>query len=127
VAVILDTNALSALAAKDPALRALLAPATRVAVTLISLGEYYYGLIGSSHRDELEPWLNAFLSHCDLLQPGPPTLPHYAAIRYELKTAGTPVPANDVWIAALVRQSGMPLLSRDRHFDHVQGIERIEW
>lgn len=125
--MILDTNALSALAAKDTTLLSLLGPVTRVAVTLITLGEYHYGVMASSHRDELERWIEAFLSHSDLLQPGTQTLPHYAAIRHELKTAGTPIPANDVWIAALVRQSGMPLLSRDRHFDQVQGIERIEW
>lgn len=125
--MILDTNALSALAARDPELRRKLAAATSVAVTLISLGEYQFGLLGSAYRRELETWLDALLAKSDLLQPNRQSLPHYAAIRQELKTAGTPIPANDVWIAALVRQHNMPIVSRDRHFDLVNGIQRIEW
>jgi predicted nucleic acid-binding protein len=125
--MILDTNAISALAAKDPALNAKLANASCAAVTLISLGEYKFGLVGSSFREDLENWLNAFLQKAELLLPNSRTLDHYARIRNELKTAGTPIPANDVWIASIVEQHKMPLLSRDRHFDRVRGIERIEW
>jgi predicted nucleic acid-binding protein len=54
------------------------------------------------------------------------TIP-YAAVRSELKKAGTPIPSNDVWIAALCRQHSLPLVSRDRHFDFVAGIERLDW
>ena len=125
--MILDTNALSALAAKDPELRKLLAPSASIVVTLISLGEFHFGLLGSTHRSELVIWLDALLAQCDVLQPTDQTLPHYAAIRQELKTAGTPIPANDVWIAALVRQHDRPLISRDRHFDLVSDVQRIEW
>jgi len=46
-----------------------------------------------------------------------------ATIRTELKRTGTPIPSNDVWIAALCRQHSFSLLSRDRHFDLVRGIE----
>jgi tRNA(fMet)-specific endonuclease VapC len=45
----------------------------------------------------------------------------------ELKRAGTPIPTNDLWIAALCRQHDLPLLSRDRHFDRVPGLRRIAW
>jgi len=38
-------------------------------------------------------------------------------IRRELKSAGTPIPANDVWIAVLVRQYRLPIVSRNTHFD----------
>jgi predicted nucleic acid-binding protein len=55
------------------------------------------------------------------------TLPHYARLRAELKAAGTPIPANDCWISALALQHRMPLLSRDRHFDFVSGVRRIDW
>ena len=34
---------------------------------------------------------------------------------------------NDIWIAALARQHAMPVLSRDRHFDFIPGIQRLEW
>jgi predicted nucleic acid-binding protein len=44
-----------------------------------------------------------------------------------LRQAGKPIPTNDLWIAALCRQHGLPLLSRDRHFDVVSGVQRLEW
>jgi len=125
--MILDTNALSALAARNKSLVQKLAPATRIAVTLISLGEYEFGILGSSYRSELKTWLDALLLKCDVLLPNRDTLFYYAAIRNQLKVAGKPIPANDVWIAALVRQHNMPLLSKDRHFDWVAGVERIDW
>lgn len=125
--MILDTNALSALAGRDHNLRRTLAPATRIATTLISVGEYEFGLLASAYRSELEAWLEAFLEKSDLLHLNRQSLPHYAAIRHELKTAGTPIPANDVWIAALSRQHKMPIVSRNHHFDMVGGVQRIAW
>ncbi len=125
--MILDTNALSALAAKDLPLIAKVRSAARLHTTLISLGEFKYGLLGSRRRDELERWLEAFLMNAQILSPNMATLDDYAAIRRELKQAGTPIPANDCWIAALARQHRMPILSRDSHFDKVQGLRRLDW
>ena len=51
----------------------------------------------------------------------------YVVVREELRAAGTPIPENDVWIASLVRQTGLPLLSDDAHFDHVVGVDRRSW
>lgn len=125
--MILDTNALSALARKDRDLLARLGDVRRLAVTLISLGEYEYGIAHSRLKDELRDWLQAFLKRAEVFCPDLGTLPHYARVRSELRNAGTPIPANDCWIAALVRQHGMPLLSRDQHFDLVDEIRRVEW
>jgi len=55
------------------------------------------------------------------------TARHYAAIRLELKGAGKPIPANDLWIAALSRQHAIPVMSRDSHFDFVGGLRRQTW
>lgn len=125
--MILDTNALSALAEKDAALIAKIRSAPRLFVTFISLGEYHYGIQLSRKKKELTQWLVLFLEKVEVLSHGLETLPYYADIRRELKTAGTPIPANDCWIAALVRQYKMRLLSRDEHFDKVMGIRRVDW
>lgn len=125
--MILDTNALSALAEKDPRLIKCIQSAPRLCVTLISLGEYHYGIRQSKKQKELSSWLKAFLERAEMLAPATSTLPHYADIRQELKAAGTPVPANDCWIAALVREHKMPIVSKDRHFDQVDGILRLDW
>ena len=125
--MILDTNALSALADRDPDLETRIHQAPRLLVTLISLGEFEYGICQSRKKAELRKWLEAFLKWTDVLSPNKDTLSHYAKIRIELKRAGTPIPANDCWIAALARQHKLPIVSRDRHFDQVSGIKRIGW
>jgi tRNA(fMet)-specific endonuclease VapC len=45
----------------------------------------------------------------------------------ELKASGSPIPANDAWIAALAQQHRMPIVSRDTHFDQVKNVERLGW
>jgi tRNA(fMet)-specific endonuclease VapC len=61
-----------------------------------------------------------------MLRNGPPSLTR-AIVRTELKKAGTPIPANDVWIAALCRQHNLSLVSRDRYFNLVDGVKRLDW
>jgi tRNA(fMet)-specific endonuclease VapC len=112
--VILDTNGLSAVADGDANLMPILHQATEIAVPVIVLGEYRYGVRRSRERQRYEQWLMD-------------SLPYYATLRTELKKAGTPIPSNDVWVAALCRQYRLPILSRDRHFDLVAGLRRIDW
>ena len=125
--MILDTNALSAAADDDPAVIALLARADQVAIPAIVLGEYRYGIAQSRNRASYATWLKGLLNDCLVLDINEPTTQYYAEITLELKRKGTPIPTNDIWIAALCRQHGLPLLSRDRHFDSVTGNMRIGW
>lgn len=125
--MILDTNGLSALAEGDPRLEPILRKATQIAVPVILLGEYRYGIQQSRERQRYEHWLVEYLSKFRVLDVEEQTTTSYAAVRGELKRAGTPIPSNDVWIAALCRQHSLPLLSRDRHFDLVPGLHRIDW
>jgi tRNA(fMet)-specific endonuclease VapC len=125
--VILDTNGLSALAEGEPALESILRKATQVAVPVIVLGEYRYGIAQSRYRKQYERWLDEFLQTVRILNVDERTTVAYSTVRSELKKAGNPIPSNDVWIAALCRQHSQPLLSRDRHFDVVPGIARLEW
>lgn len=125
--MILDTSALSAAADDDAALIAILARADQMAIPTIVLGEYRYGITLSRHRASYERWLEGLLRDCLALDVNERTTHHYAEISVELKRMGHPIPTNDLWIAALCRQHSLPLLSRDRHFDHVPGTKRIGW
>src|SRR4051794_35599018 len=125
--MILDTNALSAAADEDPAIIALLAQADQVAIPVIALGEFRYGIAQSRHRASYAKWLNGLLHDCLVFDANEATTHYYAEIVLELKKKGKPIPTNDIWIAALCRQHSLPLLSRDRHFDLVPGIQRISW
>jgi tRNA(fMet)-specific endonuclease VapC len=125
--VILDTNGLSALADGEPALEPVLRRAAQVAIPVIVLGEYRYGISQSRNHIHYEQWLAEYLPSFRILDIDERTTISYSAVRRELKKAGTPIPSNDVWIAALCRQHSLPLLSRDRHFDAVSEITRIDW
>jgi tRNA(fMet)-specific endonuclease VapC len=125
--MIMDTNALSAVADGDAALEPVLRKAAEVAVPVIVLGEYRYGIQQSRDHKRYEQWLAESIRNYRVLEVNEETASSYATLRSELKRAGTPIPSNDAWIAALCRQYSFPLLSRDRHFDLVRGIERIDW
>ena len=125
--MILDTNALSAAADRESGTLEVVANAERLAVPVIVLGEYRLGIAQSRRRKDYENWLRAWISAVTVLNIDEETTRHYAAIGLELKRIGKPIPANDLWIAALCRQHALPLVSRDRHFDVVPGIRRIDW
>ena len=125
--MILDTNAISAFFEEVPAVCVAVGGSEALAVPSIVLGEYRFGLSGSRLRAELEAKLGRLERLADVLCVDAETARHYAAIRRELKDAGTPIPDNDLWIAALVRQHGFPLLSNDAHFDHVKDLTRVGW
>ncbi len=125
--MILDTNGLSAVADGDPALEPILRQANEIAIPVIVLGEYRYGIQQSRDRQRYEQWLTQALPNFRVLDIDEATAISYATLRYELKKAGTPIPSNDVWIAALCRQHVFSVLSRDRHFDLVRGLDRFAW
>jgi tRNA(fMet)-specific endonuclease VapC len=125
--VILDTNALSAMADGDPDLEPVLRLASAVALPVIVLGEYRYGVRQSRNRARYERWLADLVENCRVLDVDGHTTEHYADVRADLKRSGQPIPGNDVWLAALARQHSLPILSRDRHFDFVRGLRRVSW
>src|ERR1700741_1000218 len=114
--MILDTNALSALAEGAAVVVAQLTRVTRIDIPVIVLGEYRFGIAQSRRKSSYERWLTETLTGYTVLDVTEQTAIHYADLRLELKKAGPPLPVNDVWIGALARQHRLPILSRDRHF-----------
>lgn len=51
----------------------------------------------------------------------------YGELKAALRAQGTPIPENDLWIAALTRQHTLTLVSRDEHFEAVPGLEIERW
>lgn len=125
--MILDTNALSAWAEGVPAVEAPLLAAGRLVIPSVVLGEYYFGIRQSSQRRRYEDWLRRYLPLASIAVVNHATAGIYAEVRLALKRAGTPIPSNDAWIAALARQHALPVLSNDAHFDAVDGVQRISF
>jgi predicted nucleic acid-binding protein len=125
--VILDTNALSAVADDEPAAVRIFSQAASIELPVIALGEYRFGIAQSRRRGEYEKWLGELIAATRVLGVDQETSRHYAEMRAELKKAGHPVPSNDLWIASLARQHRLSLMSQDRHFDAVRNLQRVGW
>jgi predicted nucleic acid-binding protein len=111
----------------DMKLEPLLQRAAEIAVPVIVLGEYKYGIRQSRNRTRYERWLAEAIASCRVLVVDQGTAGLYAEVRDELKRSGRPIPGNDLWIAALARQHALPVISRDQHFDFVPGLQRVGW
>jgi len=61
-----------------------------------------------------------------MLLPDLETARHYAEVNQNLRRRGTPIPTNDIWIAALALQHDLTLDTRDKHFQHVPGLKLID-
>jgi tRNA(fMet)-specific endonuclease VapC len=124
--LILDTNALSVAAEGHPGVMGILAGVQQLALPVVVIGEYRYGIAQSRHRARYRR-LDSLITEYTVMDVTEQTTHHYAAINVALRQAGKPIPTNDLWIAALCRQHGLPLLSQDRHFDEVSGVQRLDW
>jgi tRNA(fMet)-specific endonuclease VapC len=125
--VILDTNALSAWADGDPAIEPLLRTASRLVIPVVVIGEFEFGIRQSRHASRYAEWLAVNLDTVEVARIDREIAAVYGAVRLELKQAGTPIPINDTWIAAVARHERLPIISRDGHFDAVRGVERVSW
>ena len=90
-------------------------------------GELYKGVFKSSQPERNRLLLEAFLQTVALLHPDTATALHYAQISANLERKGTFIPENDVWIAAVALEYAMPLATRDAHFQHVDGLQLLNW
>ena len=91
------------------------------------LAELRAGFAYGMRREENETRLHQFLARPNVttLFADEQTTHHYAEVFLQLRQQGTPLPENDLWIAALVRQHKLTLYTRDSHFDCLRQIARI--
>jgi tRNA(fMet)-specific endonuclease VapC len=126
VRVALDTNRLTDLFQGDTELADRLGECDEVWIPLIVLAEIKAGFHGGSQQHRNEVLLQSFLAKptVGILLPARETAEHYARLLVQLKRAGTPIPDNDLWIAALVLEHDLLLITRDRHFESVPQLLR---
>jgi tRNA(fMet)-specific endonuclease VapC len=108
--LILDANALSAMAEGDTGLKPLLQGAATLSIPVIVLGEYAYGI---RQLTQAHPLRTLARRPCRILVADQVTAQYYADIRTELKRAGRPIPSNDLWLAAFARHHNLILMIQD--------------
>lgn len=105
----------------------LVSTADAVFLPFVVVGELRAAFVLGKRTAENERVLRRFLLKpgVSVLYPDEQTTHHYASAYRQLRLQGTPIPMNDVWIAALVLQHNLRLHDRDRHFDRLPQIVRV--
>ncbi|ETX05985.1 type II toxin-antitoxin system VapC family toxin [Candidatus Entotheonella palauensis] len=119
-----DTNAYVALKRGDPHVEELVRACELLYVSIIVLGELYFGFHDGSRRRHNLAELEQFLSHpyVSVALLSQTTADRFGRIATHLKRAGTPIPTNDMWIAAQAMELGVEVISFDAHFSRVPGL-----
>lgn len=128
---ILDTNTCSYLLEGEPAARLRpqsVPPSVGVYTSVVSQAELLHGAYASlkRRRETRIASTRRLLAGLDGVLPVTPAVAErYAEVKSRLMARGTPIPANDIWIAAIALEAGMVLVTNDEHFRHVRGLKEI--
>jgi len=124
---VLDTSAYSRLRAGDRRVHDLVAEAEIVLVPVVVLGELHGAFELGSRARENRVALSEFLAEpfVAVAPVSASVARHYGRVYAALRRAGTPVPVNDMWIAACTLDQGGCLVTFDQDFERIAGLDRI--
>jgi tRNA(fMet)-specific endonuclease VapC len=119
--LLVDTSAYSAMRRGDDRLKRPISHASEILLTPVVIGELLYGFGRGTHEAQNRRLLGEFLEspRVRVVPLDAETGEHYALIMLALRRQGTPISANDLWIAASVAQHGLRLLTLDEHFTRI--------
>jgi len=122
--LILDTSAYVGFKLGSPQVVDYVTRANVLLMSPIVLGELMFGFRNGSRHASNMAELNRFLSHpaVEILRLSEITADRYARIAAQLKRQGTPIPSNDIWIAAQTMETGAELVTMDKHFVKISGL-----
>lgn len=125
--IALDTNRYTDLCRGDRSITDVLLKAEAVYLPFVVIGELRAGFGAGTRTRANERTLQRFLAKpgVDILFASESTTHHYANLFMQLRSQGTPVPSNDLWIAALALEHDLALATRDEHFRHIPQLLRV--
>ncbi len=124
--ILIDTNIYSCAMRGDSSVTIALRQASHIGISAISIGELLSGFRGGNKEQENRYELGQFLDspRVCLYPLDENTAEYYSSVLSQLKDQGTPIPTNDIWIAATAFQYGLPLYTFDKHFSNIAGLLR---
>jgi tRNA(fMet)-specific endonuclease VapC len=120
---LVDTNVVIGLFAGDPAIVESLQRQTETFLCAPVLGELRYGVLASARVESNLARLDEFAKALVVLPCDTGTAAAYATVKFGLRKKGRPIPESDVWIASIAQQHGLTLLTRDTHFQEIEGLD----
>ena len=125
----IDTNAYSALMRGHDIVRDILEKADSLIMPTVVLGELHAGFAAGNRKVENEQKLQTFLATpgTRVVPIGQETAERYGKLVRYLKLQGTPIPTNDIWIAAVAFETGAVLLTADTHFSAIPLLETMNF
>jgi tRNA(fMet)-specific endonuclease VapC len=124
--VLLDTNIVIALFSGEKVVSQRFA-SREISVSSTVLGKLYYGARKSAHTAANLARVDEFAASVKVLDCDVLTAQHYGQIKDRLRVRGRPIPENDIWIASVALQFGLPLATRDDHFKEVEDLTLEAW
>ena len=124
---LIDTNALIKLLARDPSLRWKMGHDFRCFLSFTSVGELYAGAHQSARQASNIAEVQRICVEIPVLEWDMQIAVEYGRIQAALRKKGTPIPQNDIWIAATAVRHGMTLVTLDKHFAAVEGLPVEIW
>ncbi|NND65223.1 MAG: type II toxin-antitoxin system VapC family toxin [Gammaproteobacteria bacterium] len=122
--ILLDTNAFAAFGRKATSVMSIVGRCDDILMSTVVLGELKHGFFGGNREKDNLAFLNQFLKEhaVSIIDVTAVTADRYGRIAASLKEKGTPIPANDTWIAAQTFETGAELITYDKHFACVPGL-----
>jgi len=122
--IVLDTNAYTRLLVGEEDVLDIIGTADTVYMSIFVLGELYAGFAGGKKERRNKEALHRFLLKptAKILNATAETAEVFGKLKQDLQKAGTPLPINDVWIAAHAIETGSTIITYDRHFKNVAGL-----
>jgi tRNA(fMet)-specific endonuclease VapC len=90
------------------------------------VAELCFGALNSQRPNENMRTVRELIMRCSVPPMGQRTAEVHAELRLRLSRQGTPIPQNDLWIASVCIEHGVPLMSDDSHFDRTPALRRIQ-
>ncbi len=100
---------------------------TEIYLPLVVCGELLFGAHVSGNPAKTLQQVMDFINISKVLSPNFTVAENYALHRKNLKDKGLPIPENDIWIAATATTFGFKLITRDKHFSNIEGLNVEFW
>lgn len=124
---LLDTNIIIAALGGEKDVIDNIHAAKRIFIPSIVVGELYFGAFKSAKQDQNIYRIKQLIGESVILACDEASAFFYGQIKNELKAKGSPIPENDIWIAAIAFQYDIQLVSRDKHFSNIDQVNHIVW